>query len=455
MAEHPRYFGRYRVERELARGGMGVVYLAHDDAIKRGVVVKSIDVGADQSLMERIRREARILGSLNHRHFTRILDVGQQDGLPYLVMERVEGQTIDSLIENNGRFDLFTGLQLIRTIARAIHHAHREDILHCDLTTKNIMVTPNWQPKIMDFGVAQKKIEQQSSVDFNQVVYGAPAYMSPEQIRGELVDCRSDVFALGVITYEILTGTRPFGINAKNKEEALRSVIEDEPLPLSEIVPNLEVELELIVTKALAKDREERYRTADEYAANLERYISVRKSREIDRTNLDINENKRAALNILRRGFSRLFFSLTDEDLIEIIRISSKERYNSNKVIIEEGSSDATLYLIYRGEVSVQIKTQHGLFEHKVLGPGECFGEMTFLSKRPRSASIVTKSETGLIAVNDSRLEELRPEISIKLYQILAGVVCEKLRQADISYFSLIESIEGVLNCARDRQHED
>jgi serine/threonine protein kinase len=421
-----RNFGRYRVIRKLAEGGMGIIFLAHDDDIGRDVVIKSIKVGARPSFVDRIRLEAKALGALDHNHIATIYDIGRDDaGLPYIVMELIHGQTIEALLEEKGKLSPEKGVRLATMIARALHYAHSAGVLHCDLTATNVIVTEGLQPKIMDFGIARWQTEDTTSEPGR--IYGTAAYMSPEQTKGLPLDPRTDVFSLGVVTYQLLSGKRPFGDSGYRVVDMMVAIQIEDPPPLSEISAQVDTNLEAVIMKALAKDRENRFRTADELADSLEHYLISPKEEERARD----NDSKRNAFKSLRGLFTTLFYDFSDEELREIISISSDRKYPAHDTIIEEGATDATLYLICQGDVSVRQKWNESTKEVKKLGPGECFGEMTFVSKRPRFASIVARTDTRVIAINETRLVDLKRKVAAKLHRALASIISEKLRISD------------------------
>jgi serine/threonine protein kinase len=406
---------------------MGVVHLAHDEEIDRQVVIKTIKSGAKQ-FVNRLRREAKALGALDHEHITTIYDIGfDEEGLPYLVMELAEGETIETMLMERGKLDLEDGIRLAVMIARALHYAHGVGVLHCDITPGNVMVTSGVIPKIMDFGIARWQQEEQNRPE-PKSVYGTPAYMSPEQIKGKPLDCTTDIYSLGVLTFEMLSGLRPFGRTGSSCRdlETARSVITDSLPSLSEIEDRVDAELEDIINRALVRDRARRYRTAAKLADALERYLSAPRA-----LGSATDTSRLRAFRNLRKLFASLFDDFTDGELQKLISISSDRRFSASEVIIEEGASDATLFLVCQGEVSVLQRWDEGDRELKTLHAGECFGEMTFVSKRPRSASVVAKTNTRVIAVNEASMVDLPASVRAKLSLALAAIISEKLRLAD------------------------
>ena len=275
--------GRYRVVRVLGEGGMGTVFLAEQDKPTRLVALKVIRPGVvSANLLRRFEHEAQVLGRLQHPGIAQIYEAGTADtgegAQPYFVMEYVRGR---SLMEYAQGSPLGTRqrLELLAKICDAVQHAHQKGIIHRDLKPGNILVTEEGQPKILDFGVARATDAdiQVTTIqtDVGQLV-GTIPYMSPEQAGGDVteLDTRSDVYALGVLGYELLAGRLPYDLQKKTIPEAVRIIREDEPTPLSSISRIYRGDLDTIVTKALEKDRDRRYQSAAELAADIRRYLS-------------------------------------------------------------------------------------------------------------------------------------------------------------------------------------
>src|SRR5205085_4334590 len=211
--------GRYKIDAELGRGAMGVVFRAQDPKIDRTVAIKTISLlglepEAEQEYRERLVVEARAAGRLSHSGIVSIFDIGEEpeSGAPYLVMEYVEGQSLDKLLSRkNNRLPLGTTLRLSQELAEALHYAHEQGVIHRDIKPANILVTQDGHANIADFGIAKLN---QAQLTMPGQVLGSPAYMAPEQLSDEGVDGRSDLFSVGVILYSMLTGHRPFQGNS-------------------------------------------------------------------------------------------------------------------------------------------------------------------------------------------------------------------------------------------------
>jgi serine/threonine protein kinase/dienelactone hydrolase len=265
--------GPYRILARLGAGGMGVVYRARDERLERDVATKVLPPGllTDESARRRFHKEAIALARLNHPNIAAVYDVGQQGGRDYIAMEYVSGQSLAEK-SKSGELSAREALLLGEEIARALQEAHEQGIIHRDLKPGNIMVTPKGHAKVLDFGLAKLFASEQTgdaTLTFGDTVgpLGTPRYMSPEQAEGKAVDSRTDLWSLGAVLYEILTGKPAF--ESRSEIGLLRAITEETPKPLSEIRADVPREVERIVSRALEKDVSKRYQTASEMASDL------------------------------------------------------------------------------------------------------------------------------------------------------------------------------------------
>jgi eukaryotic-like serine/threonine-protein kinase len=262
--------GAYRIERLLGRGGMGEVYLAYDERLERRVALKRIraDSRSDPRLRQRFRREARAAARLSHPAIVQIHDILEDGSGDCIVLEYVDGRTLSSVLASGPPQPSFA-LRLAREIAEGLAHAHAQGLLHRDLKTENVIVTGDGHAKILDFGLARPvSSDSDSTLTAEGTVLGTFRAMSPEQALGRELDERSDLFSLGVLLHELLTGRSPF--KAASATETLDRVLHHEPTPLSLLRPDLPPELSDLVARLLAKDRDLRPRHASEVARILE-----------------------------------------------------------------------------------------------------------------------------------------------------------------------------------------
>lgn len=269
MASHPAKIGKYNVEGILGRGGMGVVYKAVDPQIGRNVAIKMITSGGDPSLLERFKSEARSTGSLQCPNIVTVYDFGEQDGNPYLVMQFLEGSSLESLIQKGVSLSLSERLRIIIDVCNGLAYAHQRGVIHRDIKPGNIMVLQDGandgMAVIVDFGIA--RIVGHASLTQTDQILGSVHYMSAEQLQAKELDNRIDIYATGVVLFRLLTGALPF--DAPDAAATLLKIINEPPPPLSAYLKEYPVELEAIVNRALAKNREARYATAKDLANEL------------------------------------------------------------------------------------------------------------------------------------------------------------------------------------------
>lgn len=281
--ETPERIGPFRVEGLIAQGGMAAVYRATQEHPGRTVAIKLIRPGPGSGgLLARLDREADLLARLQHPNIAQVFDAGRFDSglgkLPYLVMEYVEGAPIDVAARERG-LGIEERVRLLVEVARAVEHAHQRGVIHRDLKPANVMLTPEGRVKVLDFGVARLLDEEHGTATVHtrpgQLV-GTVRYMSPEQAGGrpQDVDTRTDVYGLGVLAYELLGGRAAFDVDDLTVLEAARVVREQSPARLGQVEAGARGDLETIVAKAMEKDKERRYASASEFAADLERYLS-------------------------------------------------------------------------------------------------------------------------------------------------------------------------------------
>ena len=259
--------GRYEILKSVGLGGMAEVYLAKDVLLDRRVAIKVLrkNLMNDRHQAEQFQREARSAARLIHPSIINIFDVCDEEDMSYIVMEYVEGVTLKSFEEQNGKMDPSLAVALAAQLASALEHAHNHNIIHCDIKPQNIVLTESMVPKIVDFGIS--RIISNETMAFTASVVGSVHYFSPEQAQGIPVTAQSDIYSLGIVFYEMLTGRVPF--DGSNAVAVARMQIEQTPPPLTQFWPEAPSEIQRIIDKALAKRLDERYATAGELKQDL------------------------------------------------------------------------------------------------------------------------------------------------------------------------------------------
>lgn len=258
---------RYKILRHIGSGGMAEVYLAEDLLLSRQVAIKVLrdQFNDDKTLLNQFKHEAQSAARLSNPSIINIFDVCEEDGKSFIVMEYVEGKTLKDLLEEKGRLTPYQAVKIACDIAAGLSHAHKRNIIHCDIKPHNILITENMMPKIADFGIA-RMISSMTMVYTNSVI-GSVHYLSPEQASGKPITAQSDIYSLGIVLYEMLTGHVPFDGNTAVAVAMMH--VEKTPPPLSTFVDGLPECLQRIIDKALAKDLTKRYATAGEMWQDL------------------------------------------------------------------------------------------------------------------------------------------------------------------------------------------
>ncbi len=264
--------GRYEILEVLGRGAMGTVYRARDPKIDRVVAIKTINVAGvmpdeENEYRHRFFREAQAAGKLSHPNVVTIYDIGEEESAqaPYIVMEHIEGRTLESLINDSAGKPTQDMLDLVKQVAEALDYAHTQGIVHRDIKPANIIVTPQGRAKITDFGIAKLAVTQLTMPGESP---GTPSYMSPEQVTGDTADGRSDLFSLGIILYCTLVGEKPFA--GENATTVMFNIAYKDPVPASQLNPSLDPRFNYVLQHALAKDPARRYQCGREFADDLE-----------------------------------------------------------------------------------------------------------------------------------------------------------------------------------------
>lgn len=263
--------GRYEILSELGQGAMGVVYKAIDPLIGRTVAIKTINLdlaGSDElNFEERFYREAKSAGSLNHPNIVTIHDIGKTDNIVYMAMEFLEGPTLKEILDVHTAMPVEKIANIIAQLAHGLAYAHKHGVVHRDIKPANIVLVRGGMAKITDFGIAQMSTGSRTLVG---TILGSPKYMAPEQVQGQAVDGRSDLFSLAVVLYEMLTGEPPF--SGDNINTTMYRIVNEDPVPPKTLAPRIPEELNRIIIKALAKNPDERYQNAKELAYDLRHY---------------------------------------------------------------------------------------------------------------------------------------------------------------------------------------
>ena len=387
--------GKYQIIKELGRGATSAVYLAKDAFAGREVAIKLVraDALGDKDHGRRFHKlflaEASLAGKLSHPHLVAIYDaVSDEDG-SYLVMEYVAGGTLEPHTQPARLLTINTIVEIIFKCCKALDYAHRHGIIHRDIKPANILLTSETDIKISDFGAALSMTAETTQVSG----IGSPAYMSPEQLQEMTLNHQTDIFSLGVVMYQLLTGALPF--KSTNNYSMVYQIINVDPPPASLLRPDTPAAVDAVVKRALEKDIARRFQTWDEFSDALANMFgNLQKPEEI------VPETEK--FNILRN--LEFFKPFPDVDLWQVLRISTWVRHAAGSPVVREGEVGTEFFILATGEV--KITKQDKLLN--ILRAGECFGEMAYLGRRAfqRTASVTAVNDITVIGISAEALAQ-------------------------------------------------
>jgi serine/threonine protein kinase len=416
----PEKIGKYPVVRELGKGATSVVYLARDPFAGREVAIKVVRTHshADTDLQRRFRRvflnEAALVGKLFHPHILAIYDAVSDQDLSYIVMEYVPGRTLEHYCDVANLLAVSKVVEIVFKCSLALAFAQRHGVIHCDIKPANILISGESDIKISDFGAAQ--YEEAEHTHLKGV--GSPAYMSPEQVQDKELDFRTDIYSLGVLMYQMLTGKLPF--RATSKASLLYQVVNIPPVPPSTFRREVRPELDAVVLRCLEKDPDARYPTWGDFSRELTQSY---RSLEVPSENITDTEK----FNTLR---SLSFFKdFRDQELWEAVRITQWRKFMSEQVLIREGDTGDSFYIITSGEAKV-IKSGRLL---NILRAGDCFGEMLYFSETNtrRTTTISSLSPLAVIEIRAADLSQSSDTLQKETNKAFLRILIDRLTWAN------------------------
>lgn len=414
----PEKLGKYEVKGQISRGSMGIVYLGYDPYVDRQVAIKVALSEAlnDPDSGKRYRKlffnEAHTAGKLTHPNIISIHDAGTDDDNCYIVMEYIEGgQTLKDYCRVDNLLPVERVVEIVFKCAKALDYAHRQGVVHRDIKPSNLLVTRNQDVKIGDFSIAYiNKADSTETMPLGMA--GSPRYMSPEQLREDFVTSQSDLFSLGLVMYELLTGRHPF--YAENFSRLVAKILNEDPPDMRGYRADLPAPLETIFRKATEKDAARRYRMGLELASDLSRAFE---SLERPREEVSSQEQFYAIKNL------NFFNGFPDVEIWEILRASTWQNYRKDEEIIVEGELDDCFYIIVAGSVAVK----KGSNSTRALCTGDCFGEMGYLAKTKRTATITAEEKTSLLKINSTVISQVSINCQVRFLKVFLRTMIHRL----------------------------
>jgi eukaryotic-like serine/threonine-protein kinase len=407
--------GRYEITDKLGQGSMGVVYKGRDPYINRDVSIKisrpasSITGEKADKYRERFFLEAQSAGRLMHPNIVAIYDAGMYKDFCYITMEYIDGPNLGTFCTKDNLLPIGRTAEIIIGACKALDFAHQSDVVHRDIKPSNIMLNNSNDVKITDFGIAQIK----SDHTISKGIIGSPSYMSPEQVREETITNSSDIFSLGCVMYELLTGEQAFP--GDNYFSIMYKIINEDPPPMNELRPDIPEILEKIVRKALSKDIDKRYQTCMDLAYDLR--VALRGLRH------EVNKEDKAEDVIDYARSIQFFANFTREQVKEILDASGVIKVVKETPVVKEGEIDDSFYIILSGQASVRKNNK----EIAIIGRGECFGEMAYLSGDSRTATVVTGTDCILLKISGMLLDKAPQEIQLLFLKRFAMTLLKRL----------------------------
>ena len=387
----PDQIGKYRVIRELGKGATGAVYLAEDTFNNRNVAIKVmfpevLKNAEDGELYRRMfLNEASLAGKIQHPHIVSIFDAVVDESMSYIVMEYVEGGTLEKFCQPENLLGIQEVAEIIFKCVRALAFANTEGLIHRDVKPGNILHKSGTDIKVADFGAALHIVSDRTQV----AAVGSPLYMAPEIITGAKATVQSDIYAVGMVLYMMLAGRTPF--EASNQASLAYQIVNHEPVPASSLREGIPAAVEDIVKQAIAKDLTRRYQSWEEFGKDLAAIWETEHSPQ--QTKGEVSDTEQFSL-LKTLAFFRSF---PENELWEVLKISKWRSFPAETVLIKEGDVGDSFFLLVTGTVRVT----RGKRLLNVLGVGDCFGEMSYLAKRdgPRSATVTSATDCIVMKV--------------------------------------------------------
>lgn len=413
----PEHIGKYTIKGVLGRGSMGVVYEGFDPFVQRPVAIKVAsnepEPGTGNTKFQRsFFVEAHAAGKLQHPHIVSVYDAGVEAYRNYIVMEYVHGHTLQDFLPEKKRLPVEEVIDIVFKCCKALDYAHRKGVVHRDIKPANIMLGDDGVVKIMDFGIAQLEAFEQTQNTQQVSMVGSPYYMSPEQITGEQVGSQSDLYALGVVLFQLLTGRPPF--TAENYHSLIYQILHVDPPDVRKFRSDLPESLALIIQRTMSKDLDQRFKTGQEMANALSSLFDELRyaGKQIE----DVEKLEMLSSLAFFKNFER-------RTMMAIMQAATWLHFEVGDTIINEGDIDDTFYIIVTGTAEVTKR-------HRSIGwlyKGDCFGEIGFLTQQKRTATITAQSNLTLMKLNATVMDNVSESGQLHFYKSFTESLIKRL----------------------------
>ncbi len=418
-SDMPDKIGKYVIINKIGKGSTGDVFLSHDPYYRRDVAIKvyNLEEASDPQRASVSRKmfynEAHMVGMLQHPNIMPIYDAGEEDGKYYVVTEHIQGaRTLAAYCRPDNLLRVDDVVELIYKCAKALHYAHGRGVIHRDIKPSNVMLTIDNDVRIIDFGIA---IVSDSEVSRIEGIAGSPSYMSPEQVQSEELTPKSDLYSLGAVMYELLTGFRPF--RADNLSKLLHQIVYATPPPIHTYRDDLPEELEYVVAMTMQKNPDTRPSSGATLAAELTRvYKDLRQKYD----SLDNQEH----FDLLRS--LTFFHEFSHAEIWEVLRASDWHEYRDGEDIVREGDSDDRFYIIVSGNVKVMATGR----EVGALADGDCFGETSYVRGAKRQASIAADGAVTILRVSSTLMEQVSSSCQLRFNKRFLRALITRLQNS-------------------------
>jgi serine/threonine protein kinase len=413
----PEKIGKYVIINKIGKGSTGMVYLSHDPYYRRDVAIKVYNteenLDADRTRVSRkmFFNEAHMVGMLQHPNILPIYDAGEEDGKYYVVTEHIQGaRTLAAYCRPDNLLRVDDVVEIIYKVAKALHYAHGRGVIHRDIKPSNVMLTIDNDVRIIDFGIAICADADESRIDG---IAGSPSYMSPEQVQSEDLTSVSDIYSLGAVLYELLTGFRPF--RADNLSKLMHQIVYATPPPIHTYRDDLSEELEHVVAMTMQKEPGKRCASGNALAADLTRvYQDLRAKND----SLDNQEH----FDLLRT--LTFFHEFSHSEIWEVLRASDWHEYKDGEDIIREGEMDDRFYIIVSGQCDVEANGK----KLGMLSDGDCFGETSYVRGAKRMASITANGPSSILRVSSTLLEQVSQACQLRFNKVFLRSLITRLQ---------------------------